>query len=104
MEKQRLSLRDYTRILVITSGGYEPPDPHGSCGSSEGVAQLDLPPVTVSGDADGDVDLFDVAAYFDCVTGPGGGVPPDCVTFDFDADDDVDFFDHGAFQLAYTGP
>jgi hypothetical protein len=55
------------------------------------------------GDGDGDVDLFDVEAYFDCVTGPGGGVPPNCDTFDFDDDGDIDFVDSGQLLLVFTG-
>ncbi len=54
-------------------------------------------------DGDGDVDIFDFSAFLDCVTGPGGGVPPGCATFDFDADDDVDFVDNGQLLLVFTG-
>lgn len=57
----------------------------------------------VPGNADGNVDLFYVAAFFGCVTGPGGGVPQDCDTFDFDGDDDVDFVDSGQLLLVFTG-
>lgn len=70
--------------------------------SLAGPACADL---SMPGDADndGDVDLFDAAAYFDCVTGPGGGVPIDCATFDFDDDQDVDFEDYSGLQAAFTG-
>ena len=54
-------------------------------------------------DGDGDVDVFDVAVYFDCVTGPGGGQPVNCEMFDFNSDDDVDVADMGALQLAHAG-
>ena len=54
-------------------------------------------------DDDGDVDLFDAAAFNDCVTGPGGGADPPCDTFDFDDDNDGDLVDYGAFQIALTG-
>lgn len=64
------------------------------------TVEADLP-----GDADddGDVDLFDAAAFNACVTGPGGGADPPCDTFDFDDDNDVDLVDYGAFQIAFTG-
>ena len=54
-------------------------------------------------DGDGDGDLLDFAAFVDCVTGPGGGVPQGCEQLDFEGDDDVDFNDFGGFQLAFTG-
>jgi hypothetical protein len=54
-------------------------------------------------DGDGDVDLFDAAAYDACTTGPGGGADPPCDVFDFDDDNDVDFQDYGGFQLVFTG-
>ena len=55
------------------------------------------------GDSDGDVDLFDFAAFTTCVTGPGGLADTDCGIFNFDDDLDVDWTDFGAFQLAFTG-
>ncbi len=54
-------------------------------------------------DADGDVDLFDYEQFLECVTGPGGGLLPDCEAFDFNADNDVDLADQGRFQRAFTG-
>jgi len=59
-----------------------------------------------NGDADGDgrVDYDDLTALADCLTGPRGGVFPDCGTLDFDGDDDVDLADVAAFQQAFTGP
>lgn len=57
----------------------------------------------VPGDGDGDVDLFDFAAFLDCVTGPGdAGFPQECATFDFDEDGDLDRADGGALQIAFT--
>lgn len=68
----------------------------------------------VSGDfdGDGDVDLDDFAAFYDCLSGPDQAptpdpptAPQDCLSaFDFDADSDVDLLDFGAFQLAFTDP
>ncbi|MCH7527481.1 MAG: hypothetical protein IID39_08595 [Planctomycetes bacterium] len=55
-------------------------------------------------DGDGDVDLDDFERFLTCVTGPDGGVLPDCDPGDFDTDNDVDFTDFAAFQRAFTGP
>ena len=54
-------------------------------------------------DADGDVDLFDVAEFIGCVTGPGGGLETGCAIFDMDWDEDIDWNDFGLLQLVYTG-
>ena len=54
-------------------------------------------------DGDDDTDLFDFQSFLDCVTGPGGGVPPGCEVFDFDEDNDVDFDDFAVFQEVFTG-
>lgn len=62
--------------------------------------------VSVPGDfdGDGDVDEFDVEAYFGCVTGPDAGpITAPCEVFDFDEDDDVDFGDFGVLQRVFTG-
>ena len=64
-----------------------------------------IPPPAVAGesDGDGDVDLFDFAAFLHCVTGPGGRAPPDCATFDLDGGNDIDLRDFGVLQLAFMG-
>ncbi len=57
-------------------------------------------------DADGWVGVLDLAAFVDCMAGPGVMpdppppiTPQDCLdVFDVDADGDVDWNDHGAFQ------
>ena len=62
-------------------------------------------------DGDGDVDLDDLAAFVDCVGGPGAAPNPpmpNCTAtclgaFDFDADGDVDLFDFAEFQVVFTG-
>lgn len=54
-------------------------------------------------DGDGDVDLFDLAAFLDCVSGPID-LGPECGWADLDSDNDVDFHDFQLFQLAFTGP
>ena len=56
------------------------------------------------GDRDGDTDLFDYDMFADCVTGPGGGVSPECIFFDMDADGDVDHHDFAVLQIAFTRP
>jgi len=59
----------------------------------------------VAGDADGDgdVDLFDYAAYVDCVTGPGGRRADACELFDADGDGDVDLHDFAPLQVHFSG-
>jgi hypothetical protein len=42
-------------------------------------------------------------AFFACLTGPGGGVGPECGDFDADDDGDVDLTDFARFQQAFTG-
>jgi len=55
-------------------------------------------------DDDGDVDLDDYAAFFQCLTGPDGGpVIFDCLRGDFDGDDDIDLLDFAAFQAVFDG-
>ncbi len=49
-------------------------------------------------DEDSDVDMFDFACFVDCMTGPGGGLLPDCEGLDFDEDGDVDLLDFAEFQ------
>ena len=53
--------------------------------------------VTGDVDADGDIDLGDHAAFAACLTGPGGGILPDCDSADLDADGDVDLEDFTEF-------
>jgi len=61
--------------------------------------------VAATGDADGDgdVDLEDHAAFMACLTGPGGGLDPDCPVFDWNDDYDVDLEDAARFQGVFTG-
>ena len=61
-------------------------------------------PVTVTGDMDGDVDLFDVDAFIASVRGPGVPVLPVCAAADLDDDGDADFDDFGLMQSAYGRP
>jgi hypothetical protein len=61
------------------------------------------------GDGDGNVDLFDYAGFFECVTGPVGPVDPpaygsECRCFDSDEDGDIDLIDFGALQLHFNAP
>ncbi len=60
--------------------------------------------VTADNDGDGDVDVADFSAFFDCAEGPLASDPtPECEPFDFDADADVDLSDFRVQQLAHTG-
>ena len=69
---------------------------------TEGVFRIS-PPVFGDGDQDGDVDLADWSLMAGCLTGPDGGLPPDCSAFDLDADGDVDLVDHRLFQQLFQG-
>jgi len=54
-------------------------------------------------DDDGHVDLIDFSAWPACMTGPGGGVPPNfCDVFDLDRDIDVDLDDFDDFQVLFA--
>ncbi len=56
-------------------------------------------------DDDGDVDIFDFAAWTGCVTGPANGPPvTGCAMFDFDGDIDVDMSDFAQFEQLFAGP
>ena len=54
-------------------------------------------------DGDGDVDLANCAEFLACMTGPAGGLAPECGCYDADEDDDVDQKDFAAFQEVFTG-
>jgi hypothetical protein len=62
-------------------------------------------PLALPGDwnRDGNVALDDYANFFECMTGPGGGVPDNCRWADIDEDDDVDLIDYDWFRAAFTG-
>ncbi len=56
-------------------------------------------------ECDRDVDLFDLAFWEGCFTGPDNGpLAAGCESFDFDGDLDVDFEDYGGIQRAFAGP
>jgi len=58
---------------------------------------------TGDADHDGDVDLVDFAALFNCRTGPGAdALPYGCHLFDFDGDNDVDLLDFASIQKRIT--
>lgn len=54
-------------------------------------------------DGNGEVNLFDFAAYLGCFSGPGGGLGDGCEVFDFDFDLDVDFVDFVCLHIALAG-
>jgi hypothetical protein len=58
------------------------------------------------GDCDGDqdVDATDYHTFAGCMSGPGGGLGPDCACADLDYDGDVDLKDFALFQQGFTGP
>lgn len=63
-------------------------------------------PVPGWGDANGDleVNLADVPAFTDCLSGPGGGYfVPECQDVDIDLDGDVDLDDARHLQQVFTG-
>ncbi len=53
-------------------------------------------------DEDGDTDEDDFAMFAPCITGPGGGVHPDCEPGDIDLDNDVDLDDFHLMQLEWS--
>ncbi|MFH0982047.1 MAG: dockerin type I domain-containing protein [Planctomycetota bacterium] len=53
-------------------------------------------------DADGDLDMADVAGFISCLTGPGGGVPPGCAPGDEEPDADVDLADFALIQTVFS--
>ena len=62
-------------------------------------------PATIPGDfdRDGDVDDSDLAAFKNCISGPGLPRPTDCADKDFDSDGDVDQSDFGILQRCFSG-
>jgi WD40 repeat protein len=89
--------------------------PDGRCfiyGSSDGTVTVARSPIQpMDSDGDGDVDLQDYTAFWNCQAGPDGvpdPAPPqnllDCITtFDSDQDADVDLQDFASLQRAFTG-
>jgi len=66
---------------------------------------ISAPPVPGDVDFDGDVDLGDLAAWEECVTGPDSGPPPGgCAPLDLDVDGDVDLRDFAEFTMAFDLP
>jgi len=56
------------------------------------------------GDADGDVDLADVARFSLCFTGDEPGVGRACAAYDFDRDGRIDLADYRSMHDRITGP
>ncbi len=97
---------DQFGISVSVSGDLAVIGAHGDddAGTISGSAYVFDLPTPGDLDGDGDVDLDDFAIFLDCVTGPGGGVPPGCDDGDLDVDNDIDYADFALFQEAFTGP
>jgi len=55
-------------------------------------------------DGDSDVDLVDYSSFADCLTGPGGVLPGNCLCADFTGDASVDLADFARFQVAFRSP
>lgn len=63
-----------------------------------------FPQMPADCNADGGVNLFDLADFQPCLLGPTGGyLAPPCRCFDLDSDGDVDLVDAGAFQCLFSG-
>jgi formylglycine-generating enzyme required for sulfatase activity len=67
---------------------------------AQGIAAA---PAWGKGDSNGDgnIDLADYDAFAVCLSGPDGGLLPDCAVFDFDSDLDVDDFDFAMFLRTF---
>ncbi len=61
------------------------------------------PSLPGDGDADGDIDLTDYAAFHNCLAGPGVPIEVYCSLFDYDGDVDVDLVDFVGFEVGFTG-
>lgn len=69
------------------------------------IAKLGCVPVTADGNADGVVNLLDLAALQNCFSGQAPTTcNPGCYQFDFDSDDDIDLLDFAAFQRILVAP
>lgn len=75
----------------------------------EFALEVDGPPcaeVLLPGDldGDGDADLDDYGALFDCFDGPAFGVAPECVDADINGGGTVDVKDFAVLQTSFTNP
>jgi hypothetical protein len=60
-----------------------------------------VPMLPADFNGDGLINLTDLAALANCLTGPGGGIDPGCRCKDMDDDGDVDLEDFAGFQGAF---
>ena len=92
--------------LLLTEGGAYPSFHDGQVAyvDADGLQLADVLPVA-PGDCntDGYVDLIDYVGLEACLTGPGGGMEPECECFDLDDSGDVDLADFARFQQEFTG-
>ena len=61
------------------------------------------PPLLGDTDGDGLVTLAEMAAFSNCMTGPGGECAPGCEPLDFDLDSDIDQADFRVLQILLGG-
>lgn len=88
---------------VVLHGKIPSLDISGDLGFAR-VRVTDTPYTPGDGNSDQMIDLFDFELFQACVTGPNGGLLPDCHFFDFDLDLDVDLIDFYWFELAFDQP
>ena len=62
------------------------------------------PPLLGDTDGDGDVTASELAAFTDCVTGPGADRRGGCAALDLDLDEDIDLADFRALQVFVGEP
>ncbi|MCP4590436.1 MAG: hypothetical protein GY842_06820 [bacterium] len=70
--------------------------------SDEATLTVDAPPPGDL-DADCDVDLIDYQIFAACLTGPEGGIPPDCSAANLEANADIDLRDFAYLQHLFGG-
>ncbi len=73
----------------------------GNTGQSANIT-FDIGPDFADPDNNNVVNLLDVNAFNNCVTGPEGKLAGNCAVFDADADNDIDYNDYAALQRLFN--